>query len=409
MGIGKLSVPTIFFMPQIGYICIMKRIVIIIMILTLGLSTFAQELAQPLSLRSEWTPTWTAEDDKNGVAVDIAQYTPLVIPWAMKAIGQPTRSGWGRMATSQAFGVVAMAGCVEGLKRVVGETRPDATNNRSFPSGHTAWSFLGATMIERELGWRSPWYTFGGYTFASAVAMQRVVDCRHFPVDVAGGAVIGVVTGHLGYFIGDKIFGNKQLENKYTMLSVDDENQSFLSLETGMSFNLSTLSNGDYKISREPSLNIGVKYGMPIGVHWGASAGVVMRSTPIFFESQTCERTYVAPENAVGVELSPYYRTQLSRRFSLNADVSCGYYRNFSLKSIERAIVANDDFVTARVDVGSTYRLNDEMSVGATLGYEISNAEYSLMPNASYGITHSTNVDKTTHSLTLNISTKVLF
>ena len=196
MGIGKLSVPTIFFVRRIRYICIMKRIIIVIMILTLGLSAFAQELAQPLSLRSEWTPTWTAEDDKNGVAVDIAQYTPLVIPWAMKAIGQPTRSGWGRMATSQAFGVVAMAGCVEGLKRVVGETRPDATNNRSFPSGHTAWSFLGATMIERELGWRSPWYTFGGYTFASAVAMQRVVDCRHFPVDVAGGAVIGVVTGH---------------------------------------------------------------------------------------------------------------------------------------------------------------------------------------------------------------------
>ena len=379
------------------------------MILTLGLSTFAQESAQPLSLRPDWTPTWVEEDDENGVVVDIAQYTPLVIPWAMKAIGQPTRSGWGRMATSQAFGVVAMAGCVEGLKRVVGETRPDATNNRSFPSGHTAWSFLGATMIERELGWRSPWYTFGGYTFASAVAMQRVVDCRHFPVDVAGGAVIGVVTGHLGYFIGDKIFGDKQLENKYTMLSVDDENQSFLSLETGMSFNLSTLSSGDYKISREPSLNIGVKYGMPIGEHWGASAGVVMRSTPIFFESQKCERTFVAPENAVGVELSPYYRTQLNRRFSLNADVSCGYYRNFSLKSIERAIVANDDFVTARIGVGSTYRLNDDMSVGATLGYEISNAEYSLMSNASYGIAHPTNIDKTSHSLTLNISTKVLF
>ena len=86
----------------------MKRIIIVIMILTSVLSAFAQELAQPLSLRSEWTPTWVEEDDENGVVVDIAQYTPLVFPWAMKAIGQPTRSGWGRMATSQAFGVVAM-------------------------------------------------------------------------------------------------------------------------------------------------------------------------------------------------------------------------------------------------------------------------------------------------------------
>ena len=327
MGIDNLSVPTIFFVRRIRYICIMKRIIIVIMILTSVLSLFSQNLAQPCSFRSEWTPTWTAEDDEKGVVVDIAQYTPLVLPWAMKAIGQPTRSGWGRMATSQAFSVVAMAGCVEGLKRVVGENRPDATNNRSFPSGHTAWTFLGATMIERELGWRSPWYTFGGYTFASAVAMQRVVDCRHFPIDVAGGAVIGVLTGHLGYFIGDKIFGDKQLENKYTLLSVGDENQSFLSLETGMSFNLSSLSNGNCKISREPSLNVGVKYGKPFGDHWGASAGAVMRSTPIFFESETCGRTFVAPENAVGVELSPYYRTQLSRRFSLTAEAACGYAR----------------------------------------------------------------------------------
>lgn len=409
MGIDNLSVPTIFFVRRIRYICIMKRIIIVIMILTSVLSLFSQNLAQPLSLRSEWTPTWAAEDDENGVVVDIAQYTPLVLPWAMKAIGQPTRSGWGRMATSQAFSVVAMAGCVEGLKRVVGENRPDATNNRSFPSGHTAWTFLGATMIERELGWRSPWYTFGGYTFASAVAMQRVVDCRHFPIDVAGGAVIGVLTGHLGYFIGDKIFGDKQLENKYTLLSVGDENQSFLSLETGMSFNLSSLSNGNCKTSREPSLNVGVKYGMPFGDHWGASAGAVMRSTPIFFESETCGRTFVAPENAVGVELSPYYRTQLSRRFSLTAEAACGYYRNFSLKSIDRAIEVNDDFVIGRIGVGSTYRLNDDMSVGATLGYEISNAEYKLTPNATYGITQPINIDKTTHSLTLNISTKVLF
>ena len=379
------------------------------MILTSVLSAFAQELAQPLSLRSEWTPTWVAEDDENGVVVDIAQYTPIVLPWAMKAVGQPTRSGWGRMAVSQGFGVLTMAGSVEGLKRVVGETRPDATNDRSFPSGHAAWSFLGATMIERELGWRSPWYTFGGYTFASAVAMQRVVDCRHFPVDVAGGAIIGVAAGHLGYFIGDKIFGDKQLENRYTYLSVDDENQSFLSLETGMAFNLSSLSSGGCKISREPSLNVGMKYGMPFGEHWGASAGAVVQSTPIFFESSACERTFVAPENAVGVELSPYYRTQLSRRFSLNAEASCGYYRNFSLKSIDRAIAVSDDFMTGRIGMGSTYRLNDEMSVGVTLGYEISKVEYKLTPNTSYGITQPINIDKTTHALTLNISTKVLF
>ena len=134
-----------------------------------------------------------------------------------------------------------------------------------------------------------------------------------------------------------------------------------------------------------------------------------MRSTPIFYESATCERTFVAPENAVGVELSPYYRKQLSRRFSFNAEAACGYYRNLSLKSIDRAIETSEGFVNARIAAGSTYRLNDNMSVGATLGYEISNAEYRLLPNPIYGIATPTDIDKTTHSLTLNISTRVLF
>lgn len=387
----------------------MKKFVAIIILLCTVFDGYAQETVEPLSLRADWTPTWEAQDGDNGLIVDGAQYVPIVLPWAMKAVGQPTRSGWFRMVVSQELGAVMMVGCVEGLKYAIGETRPDATNDRSFPSGHTAWSFLGATMIERELGWRSPWYTFGGYTFASAMAMQRVVDSRHFPVDVAGGAVIGVVTGYLGYFIGDKFFGENHLQNRYNQLSVDDENQPFLSLETGMSFNLGSLKLQGYKISREPSLNVGLRFGMPFGDHWGASVGALMRSTPIFYESATCERTFIAPENAVGVEMSPYYRKQLNSRFSFNAEAVCGYYRNFSLKSIDRAIEVNDNFVTARIAAGTTYRLNDNMSVGATLGYEISNAEYTLSPNATYGIITPATIDNTTHSLTLNISTRVLF
>ena len=89
--------------------------------------------------------------------------------------------------------------------------------------------------------------------------------------------------------------------------------------------------------------------------------------------------------------------------------MACGYYRNFSLKSIDRAIGVNDDFINARISAGSTYRLNDNMSVGATLGYELSSAEYSLSPKPIYGILQPLTIDKCTHSLILNISTRVLF
>lgn len=399
------------YMLKNRYICNMKKYLLSILLFFV---VFSSLLAQgsyykPLSLRNDWYPTWEVKDKDNGLLADGAQYVPIALPWAMKTMGQPTRSGWGRMTVSHGIGVVAMAGGVKMLKKWVADVRPDATDDESFPSGHTAWAFLGATMIERELGWRSPWYTLGGYTFATAMAMQRVVDRRHFPVDVAGGAMIGVVAGHLGYYLGDKIFGDNQLENKYNKLSEDDENQSFLSLETGLDLNLTTYSIGNYKISREPSLNVGMKLGVPFSDNWGAAMGLFVRSTPIFFESQMCKRTFVAPENSVGVELSPYYRKQLTSRFSLNSEISCGYYRNFNLKSIERAISVNDDFFNARVAIGSAYRLTDNMSIGAAIGYEIVNVEYELEPNEIYGIMEKSNVSKINHSLSLNISTKVLF
>jgi hypothetical protein len=59
--------------------------------------------------------------------------------------------------------------------------------------------------------------------------------------------------------------------------------------------------------------------------------------------------------------------------------------------------------------VGSTCRLNDNISLGATLGYEISNVEYELSPNEIYGIKQPMKMDETIHALILNISTKVLF
>ena len=49
------------------------------------------------------------------------------------------------------------------------------------------------------------------------------------------------------------------------------------------------------------------------------------------------------------------------------------------------------------------------MSIGAAIGYEIVNVEYELEPNEIYGIMEKSNVSKINHSLSLNISTKVLF
>ncbi|MDE5785943.1 MAG: hypothetical protein K2H98_05360, partial [Duncaniella sp.] len=82
----------------------------------------------------------------------VLQYAPVALPWILKAAGVPTQSSWARMGVAQGSGIVINAALVWGLKHIIDSQRPDGTDSRSFPSGHSAWAFAGATMIERELG-----------------------------------------------------------------------------------------------------------------------------------------------------------------------------------------------------------------------------------------------------------------
>lgn len=81
---------------------------------------------------------------------------------------------------------------VQPIKMSTKRERPDGSNNRSFPSGHAAVTFAGATVIERHLGWRK---SLLGYTIASYVAASRLHDNRHYLSDVVFGAAVGSIAG----------------------------------------------------------------------------------------------------------------------------------------------------------------------------------------------------------------------
>jgi hypothetical protein len=81
---------------------------------------------------------------------------------------------------------------VEPLKFATHRERPDGSNHQSFPSGHAAITFAGATVIERHLGWRK---SILGYAIASYVATSRLHDNRHYLSDVAFGAAMGSIAG----------------------------------------------------------------------------------------------------------------------------------------------------------------------------------------------------------------------
>jgi membrane-associated phospholipid phosphatase len=81
-------------------------------------------------------------------------------------------------------------GLVQGLKVAVRRERPDASDNRSFPSGHAALTFATATVLQRRFGWAR---SIPAYIVASYVAAARVTEDKHYVSDVIGGAFVGII------------------------------------------------------------------------------------------------------------------------------------------------------------------------------------------------------------------------
>jgi membrane-associated phospholipid phosphatase len=81
---------------------------------------------------------------------------------------------------------------VQGTKFAVGRQRPDGSNSRSFPSGHSATAFATATVVQEHFGWKAG---VPAYTFASFVAASRLAASKHYLSDVVVGAGIGIAAG----------------------------------------------------------------------------------------------------------------------------------------------------------------------------------------------------------------------
>lgn len=147
---------------------------------------------------------------------DYLQYAPAGVMLGMKAAGYESRSSWGRMLASDALSAATMAIAVNGLKYSIGRLRPDESRHNSFPSGHTATAFLTATMLHKEYGWKSPWFSIGGYTAAAVTGVSRIMNNKHWMSDVVAGALIGIGSVELGYFITDRIFKDRGLNGGWS-------------------------------------------------------------------------------------------------------------------------------------------------------------------------------------------------
>ena len=104
-----------------------------------------------------------------------------------------------------------MLGSVFTIKHLSQETRPDGSDNLSFPSGHTAQAFLAASIVHTEFRDKSQWYGIGAYTIATSVAALRMINTKHWQSDVVAGAGIGILSAHLAYLSHRNRWGRKPI------------------------------------------------------------------------------------------------------------------------------------------------------------------------------------------------------
>jgi len=176
-------------------------------------------------------------DFKTGID-DYSQFFGPVMTTGLKIAGVESRNDWGRYLASALMSYGIMAGFVNGIKYTAKEMRPDGSTANSWPSGHTATAFVGATILHKEYGMtRSPWYSVAGFGVATATGVMRVLNNRHWVSDVLSGAGIGIMSTELAYALSDVLFkGKGLLRGDISGEKSIIDHPSFFSISMGIGF-----------------------------------------------------------------------------------------------------------------------------------------------------------------------------
>lgn len=129
---------------------------------------------------------------------DVGQFVPTVANFGLSICGVKAKHDWRERIALMATSMLICEGVTYTLKHTVHSTRPDGTDNHSFPSGHAARAFRGAEILRSEFGWG---WGAGGYAVAVGVGALRIHHHRHRFGDVAAGAAIGFLSARAAYLL----------------------------------------------------------------------------------------------------------------------------------------------------------------------------------------------------------------
>ncbi len=123
------------------------------------------------------------------------QYVPIVMDLGLGLVGARAEHGFVDRLIEGSLGCLALGVLSWGFKSIIDSPRPNGVDNRSFPSGHTDWVFIGAELVRMEYGWD---WGIPAYLIATTVAVMRNYNNWHWLSDCLFGAGLGILTARIG-------------------------------------------------------------------------------------------------------------------------------------------------------------------------------------------------------------------
>ncbi len=151
----------------------------------------------------------------DGFVVFCASYLAYLVPLALLALvlssSSTKREKWELLIVAGASSVIARLGVTEFIRFLYHRPRPFSVlpTHRlitdtawSFPSGHAAFFFAMATAIYL---YNKKW-GIGFFIVAILMTVSRVIAGIHYPSDIIGGALIGIIVAYATFYFTRKIY-----------------------------------------------------------------------------------------------------------------------------------------------------------------------------------------------------------
>lgn len=281
-------------------------------------------------LRNRYIPSFRHHYD------DYLQYLPALAVVGLNSAGVKGKHSGRRAFISYAFSAAIMGSIVNTVKYSAKVERPDGSTRNSFPSGHTANSFMNATFLHKEYGQhRHPLYSVAAYTAATATAIGRQLNNRHWISDVLAGAGIGILSTELGYLFADKLFKET---GEHPPLGFNpfpiDKRPSFIEMRMGVGIATSSdLTKKRDDIFAKRGFNIGLEGAWFFHKNFGIGGEFAFTSFPMNSNNlqlddpdipTVSDGYYTQPMGIRYLTVGPFFSLPLPHNWFISAKVTAG-------------------------------------------------------------------------------------